>query len=42
MWDWHVDHVVDTDCSAALWMLIGFVVTYAVTRSITARSRSMP
>ena len=40
MWDWYVDHVVDTGRSAALWMLIGFVVTYAVTRTITVRIKN--
>ena len=40
MWNWYVEHVVDTGRSAALWMLIGFLVTYAVTRTITVRIRN--
>ena len=40
MWNWYVDNVVDTGRSAALWMLIGFVVTYAVTRTITVRIKN--
>jgi hypothetical protein len=40
VWDWYVEHVVDTGRSAALWMLVGFVVTYAVTRTITVRIRN--
>ena len=40
MWNWYVDHVVDTGRSAALWMLIGFIVTYAVTRTITVRIKN--
>jgi hypothetical protein len=40
MWNWYVDHVVGTGRSAALWMLIGFVVTYAVTRTITVRIKN--
>ncbi len=40
MWDWYVEHVVDTGRSAALWMLLGFLVTYAVTRTITVRIRN--
>jgi hypothetical protein len=40
MWNWYVDHVVDTGRSAALWMLVGFIVTYAVTRTITVRIKN--
>lgn len=40
MWDWYLDHVVDTGRSPALWMLVGFVVTYAVTRTITVRIKN--
>jgi hypothetical protein len=40
MWDWYLDNVVDTGRSAALWMLIGFLVTYAVTRTITVRIKN--
>ncbi|HYN67564.1 MAG TPA: hypothetical protein VES93_11800 [Ornithinibacter sp.] len=39
MWNWYLDNVVDTGRSAAVWMLIGFVVTYGVTRTITSRIR---
>ena len=40
MWNWYVENVVGTGRSAALWMLVGFVVTYAVTRTITVRIRN--
>jgi hypothetical protein len=40
MWDWYLDNVVDTGRSAALWMLVGFLVTYAVTRTITVRIKN--
>ena len=40
MWDWYVENVVGSGRSAALWMLIGFLVTYAVTRSITVRIKN--
>ena len=40
MWNWYVDHVVNTGRSAALWMLIGFIVTCAVTRTITVRIKN--
>lgn len=40
MWDWYDDHVVDSGRSAALWMLIGFVLAYAVTRTITVHIRN--
>jgi hypothetical protein len=37
MSDWYQVHLVDTGRSAALWLLIGFVLTYAITRWITVR-----
>lgn len=37
MWNWYLENVVDTGRSAALWMLLGFLSTYAVTRAITVR-----
>ncbi|MBA4021438.1 MAG: hypothetical protein C0482_03675 [Gordonia sp.] len=44
--DWYIKHVVDTGRSAALVALIGFVVTYGITRAITrkikARSAAPP
>ena len=36
---WYQTHLIDTERSAALWVLIGFVVTYAITRSITLKIR---
>ncbi len=40
MWNWYVEHIVDTGRSAALWMLVGFVVTYGVTRFVTVRIKN--
>ena len=40
MLDWYRTHLADTGRSAALWMLIGLVTTYAVTRAITVRIRA--
>jgi len=40
VWNWYLDHIVDTGRSAALVMLVGFVVTYGVTRTITVRIRN--
>jgi hypothetical protein len=40
MFDWYQRHLVDTGRAAMLWLLIGFVVTYAVTRWVTLRIRS--
>ncbi len=40
MWNWYVDHVVDTGRSPALWMLVGFVVTYGITRFVTIRIKN--
>lgn len=37
---WYQTYLVDTGRAAALWLLIGFVVTFAVTRWITLRIRS--
>jgi len=39
MANWYQTHLIDTERSAALWVLIGFVVTYAITRSITLKIR---
>lgn len=39
MGDWYREHLIDTGRSPALWMLIGFVVTFGVTRGITTRIR---
>ena len=39
MADWYRTYLIDTERSAALWVLIGFLVTYAITRSITLRIR---
>lgn len=40
MFDWYQRYLVDTGRSAALWVLVGFVVTYATTRWITLRIRA--
>lgn len=40
MWNWYVDNVVGTGRSPSLWMLVGFVFTYAVTRTITVRIKN--
>ncbi len=40
MLDWYQDHVVDTGRSAALWLLLGFLVTYGVTRWTTTRIKA--
>jgi hypothetical protein len=40
MGDWYREHLIDTGRSPALWMLIGFVVTFGITRGITTRIRS--
>jgi hypothetical protein len=39
MADWYRTQLIDTERSAALWVLIGFLATYAITRSITLRIR---
>jgi hypothetical protein len=38
--DWYQTTLVETGRSAALWLLVGFVVTYAVTRWVTLRIRA--
>ncbi|WP_207841466.1 hypothetical protein [Williamsia soli] len=38
--DWYIKHVVDTGRSAALVALIGFVVTYGITRAITRKIKA--
>jgi hypothetical protein len=40
VFDWYQSYLVETGRSAALWVLVGFVVTYAATRWITLRIRS--
>jgi hypothetical protein len=40
MFDWYQSYLVETGRSAALWVLVGFVVTYATTRWITLRIRT--
>jgi hypothetical protein len=40
MFDWYQRYLVDTGRAAMLWLLLGFVVTYAVTRLVTLRIRS--
>jgi len=40
MLDWYQANLVDTGRSAALWVLVGFVITYAATRRITLRIRA--
>ena len=40
MFDWYQRYLVDTGRSAMLWLLFGFVLTYAVTRWVTLRIRS--
>ena len=40
MFDWYQSYLVETGRSAALWVLVGFVVTYAATRWITLRIRA--
>jgi hypothetical protein len=37
---WYQDHIADSGRSAALFLVLGFVVTYVVTRSITHRIRA--
>ena len=39
MADWYRTHVLDAGRSPALWMLVGFVVTFGITRGITLRIR---
>jgi hypothetical protein len=40
MSDWYERYLLDTGRSATLWLVIGFVTTYAVTRWVTLRIRS--
>jgi hypothetical protein len=40
MGDWYQTYLVETGRSAALWLLIGFLVTYGLTRRITLRIRA--
>jgi len=40
MFDWYQSYLIETGRSAALWVLVGFVTTYAATRWITRRIRS--
>jgi hypothetical protein len=37
---WYQEHIADTGRSAALFLVVGFVITYAVTRTITHRIRA--
>jgi hypothetical protein len=39
MSDWWQEAIVGTERSAAMWMLVGFVVTYATTRWVAVRIR---
>lgn len=39
MTEWWREYVVDTGRSPTLWLLVGFVVTYAVTRGVTVTIR---
>jgi hypothetical protein len=40
MFDWYQRYLVDTGRSATLWVLLGFVITFATTRWITLRIRA--
>jgi len=40
MSDWYQRYLVETGRAASLWLLVGFVTTYAVTRWVTLRIRS--
>ncbi len=40
MADWYREHLVDTGRSPALWLLIGFLVTFCITRGITVMIRN--
>lgn len=39
MGNWYATHVTEAGRGAALWLLIGFVVTFAITRGITLKIR---
>ena len=38
--NWYQTYLVDTDRAATLWLLLGFVITFAITRGITLRIRA--
>lgn len=38
--DWYIKHVVDTGRSAALFALVGFIITYGITRWVTRSIRA--
>jgi hypothetical protein len=40
MADWYQEHLVDTGRSPALWLLIGFLLTFGITRGITVMIRN--
>lgn len=40
MLSWYQSFFVDTGRSAALWLIIGFLVTFAITRSVTLKIRA--
>ena len=40
MFDWYQEHLVDTGRSPALWLLIGFLLTFGITRGITVMIRN--
>ena len=40
MGEWYQSVVVDTGRSAALWLLLGFLITYGITRRITLKIRA--
>lgn len=40
MLSWYQSYFVDTGRSAALWLIIGFLVTFAITRSVTLKIRA--
>ena len=40
MADWYQSAFIDTDRSAALWVVVGFLVTYGITRRITLKIRA--
>ena len=42
MAEWYRETIIETGRSGVLWMLIAFVVTFAITRWVTRRIRSRP
>lgn len=40
MGDWYREHLIDTGRSPALWLLVGFLVTFCITRGITVMIRN--